>query len=95
MVTDYHLFLIQVYEFDYTIPRYRFLHKREREHKVKSALNPYYMGLDFNIQAECNTDMEKIMEYGIMNLPAIVVNNKVVTFSKSLKTAEVEKFPKG
>lgn len=53
------------------------------------------MGLDFNIQAECNTDMEKIMEYGIMNLPAIVVNNKVVTFSKSLKTAEVEKFLKG
>ena len=40
-------------------------------------------------------DMEKIMEYGIMSMPAIVVNDKVVAFGKVLKAAEVEKLLKG
>ena len=40
------------------------------------------------------TDMEKIMECGIMSIPAIVVNDKVVAFGKVLKTAEVEKLMK-
>jgi len=35
--------------------------------------------------------MEKVMEYGVMSMPAIVVNDKVVAFGKVLKTVEVEK----
>ena len=38
--------------------------------------------------------MEKIMEYGVMSMPAIVVNDKVVASGKVLKTAEVEKLLK-
>lgn len=35
--------------------------------------------------------MKKIMEYGVMRIPALVVNEKVVSMGKVLKTAEVEK----
>ena len=38
--------------------------------------------------------MEKVMEYGIMTMPAIVVNETVVSAGKVLKTAEVEKLLK-
>ena len=51
------------------------------------------LGLD--IEVEYITDMEKIMEYGVMSMPAIVVNDKVVAFGKVLKTAEVEKLLRG
>lgn len=51
--------------------------------------------LGLNIEVEYITDMEKIMEYGIMSMPAIVVNDKVVAFGKVLKAAEVEKLLKG
>lgn len=51
------------------------------------------LGLD--IEVKYITDMEKIMEYGIMSMPAIVVNDKVVASGKILKAAEVEKLLKG
>ena len=47
------------------------------------------MGL--NIPVEYVTDMEKIMEYGVMSMPALVVNEKVVSMGKVLKAADVEK----
>ena len=47
------------------------------------------MGL--NITVEYVTDMEKIMEYGVMSMPALVVNEKVVSMGKVLKAADVEK----
>ena len=37
------------------------------------------------------TDMEKVMGYGVMSMPAIVVNEQVVSMGKVLKTADVEK----
>ena len=43
------------------------------------------------MEVEYITDMAKIMEYGVMSMPAIVVNEKVVSFGKVLKTTEVEK----
>lgn len=36
-------------------------------------------------------DMEKVMSYGVMSMPAIVINDKVVSMGKVLKTADVEK----
>ena len=51
------------------------------------------LGLD--IEVEYITDMEKVMEYGVMSMPAIVVNDTVVAFGKVLKTAEVEKLLRG
>ena len=46
------------------------------------------MGL--SIEVEYVTDMPKIMEYGVMSMPALVVNEKVVSMGKVLKAAEVE-----
>ena len=54
---------------------------------TKAALNN--MGL--SIQPEYITDMEKIMAYGVMSMPALVVNEKVVSMGKVLKAADVEK----
>ena len=47
------------------------------------------MGL--GIEPEYVTDMEKIMGYGVMSMPAPVVNEKVVSMGKVLKAADVEK----
>lgn len=47
------------------------------------------MGLDIDV--EYVTDMEKIMEYGVMSMPALVVNEHVVSMGKVLKAADVEK----
>ena len=43
------------------------------------------------IEVEYVTDMERIMEYGVMSMPALVVNEKVVSMGKVLKAADVEK----
>ena len=59
------------------------------EHAKKAVSN-----LGLGIEVEYITDMEKVMEYGVMSMPAIVVNDKVVAFGKVLKTAEVEKLLK-
>ena len=47
------------------------------------------LGLD--LEVEYITDMEKVMEYGVMSMPAIVVNEQVVSMGKVLKAADVEK----
>ena len=47
------------------------------------------MGL--TVEVEYITDMEKVMGYGVMSMPAIVVNEKVVSMGKVLKAADVEK----
>ena len=51
--------------------------------------------LDLPVEVEYITDMETIMAYGVMTMPAIVVNEKVVSAGKVLKTADVEKLLKG
>ena len=47
--------------------------------------------LGLSVEVEYITDMEKVMEYGVMTMPVIVVNEKVVSQGKVLKTSEVEK----
>lgn len=47
------------------------------------------MGL--SVEVEYITDMQKVMEYGVMSMPAVVVNEKVVSTGKVLKAADVEK----
>lgn len=46
--------------------------------------------LDLAVEVEYITDMEKVMTYGVMSMPAIVVNDKVVSAGKVLKTNAVE-----
>lgn len=47
-------------------------------------------GLD--IEVEYITDMQKIVAYGVMTVPALVVNEKVVSMGKLLKPANIEKY---
>lgn len=42
------------------------------------------------IEVEYITDMEKIMSYGVMSMPALVVNEKVVSVGKVLKPADIQ-----
>ena len=59
----------------------------EQYENAKAAVKA--MGLD--VEVEYITDMEKVMGYGVMSMPAIVVNEKVVSMGKVLKAADVEK----
>ena len=45
-------------------------------------------GVDTEI--EYVTDMEKIMGFGVMRLPALVIDGKVVSAGKILKAKEIE-----
>ena len=47
--------------------------------------------LNLPVEVEYITDMEKVMEYGVMSMPAIVVHEKVVSMGKVLKAADGEK----
>ena len=46
--------------------------------------------LGLPVEVEYITDMEKVMGYGVMSMPAIVVNEQVVSMGKVLKAADVE-----
>ena len=63
----------------------------EQYENAKAAVQ----ALGLNVEVEYITDMEKVMEYGVMSMPAIVVNDKVVSMGKVLKAADVEKLLKG
>ena len=63
----------------------------EQYENAKTAVKA--MGL--SVEVEYITDMEKVMAYGVMSMPAIVVNEQVVSMGKVLKAADVEKLLKG
>lgn len=62
----------------------------EQYENVKKAA----LELGITAEVEYITDMKKIMSYGVMSMPAIVVNDKVVSMGKVLKTADVVKLLK-
>ena len=47
-----------------------------------------------NIACDCQhvTDLQQIMAYGVMSLPGLVINEKVVSYGKILSKADIEKF---
>lgn len=44
-----------------------------------------------SVEVEYITELEKVMGYGVMSMPGLVVNEKVVSMGKVLKSADVEK----
>ena len=46
-------------------------------------------GLD--VEVNYITDLQKVMEYGVMSMPALVINDRIVAMGKVLKTEEIEK----
>ena len=63
----------------------------EQYENVRAAVR----GMGLNIEVEYITDMEKVMGYGVMSMPAIVVNEKVVSMGRVLKAADAEKLLRG
>lgn len=57
----------------------------EQYENARKAVND--MGL--SVEVEYITDMQKVMEYGVMSMPALVVNEKIVSMGKVLKANEV------
>lgn len=46
--------------------------------------------LGLSVEVEYVTDMEKVMTYGAMRMPALVINEAVAAMGKVLKASEVE-----
>lgn len=44
-----------------------------------------------SVEVEYITDLQTVMEYGVMTMPALVVNETVVSAGKVLKAADVQK----
>ena len=42
-------------------------------------------------EIEYITDMEKIIGYGVMSMPALMIDDKIVSAGKELKAKDVEK----
>ena len=62
----------------------------EQHENVKKAVE----NMSLDAEVEYITDMEKVMSYGVMSMPAIVVNEQVVSMGKVLKVAQVEELLK-
>ncbi|MGM9948018.1 thioredoxin family protein [Floccifex sp.] len=54
---------------------------------VKKAIS----NLNLDIKVEYITDIEKVMEYGVMSMPGIVINEEVVSTGKLLKPKDIIK----
>lgn len=50
--------------------------------------------MGISVEVEYITDLKKVMEYGVMIVPALVVNDKVVSMGKVLKVRYIQKLLK-
>ncbi len=48
------------------------------------------MGKENDIQVEYVTDLEKIVQYGVMSMPALVICEKIASVGKVLRPAEIQ-----
>ena len=60
-------------------------------HRLYENSKEAVRAMGMSVEVEYITDMQKVMEYGVMSIPALVVNEKVVSQGKVLKAADVEK----
>ena len=63
-------------------------------HEMYENAKQAVKNIGLNIEVEYITDMQKIMEYGVMSMPALVVNEKVVSQGKVLKPDDINKLLK-
>ena len=63
--------------------------------QLEAAVREALTKMDINAEIDHVTDFAKIATYGVMSTPALVINGKVVSFGKVLKTAEVIKILEG
>lgn len=60
-------------------------------HQMYENAKKAVKNIGLSIEVEYITDMKKVMEYGVMSMPALVVNEKIVSQGKVLKEADIEK----
>ena len=63
-------------------------------HEMYENVKQTVRNIGLNIEVEYITDMQIIMEYGVMSMPALVVNEKVVSQGKVLKETDIKKILK-
>ncbi len=68
--------------------------KKKEETKAEKSCHQLYDNTlkaveGMGIEVEYITDLQKIMEYGAMSMPALVINEKVVSVGRVLKPAEI------
>lgn len=59
-------------------------------HALLKAAQEAVRSMGLTIEVDYITDMEKIMQYGVMRMPALVINEQVISMGKVLKANEVE-----
>ena len=64
-------------------------------HNLLEAASHAVDKLGLPVKVEYVTDMAEVAKYGAMRMPALVVNDKVVSMGKVLKADEVESLLKG
>lgn len=63
-------------------------------HELNEASIAAVKELGMDLEVEYITDMEKIVSYGVMSMPALVINDKVVSMGKAMKSADIIKLMK-
>lgn len=58
-------------------------------HKQYENAKEAVKSMGLSVEVEYITDMQKVMEYGVMSMPALVVNERVVSMGKVLKSDDV------
>ena len=59
-------------------------------HKQYENVKEAVKALGLDVEVEYITDLAKVMEYGVMSMPAIAVNEKVVSMGKLLKASDIQ-----
>ena len=59
--------------------------------QLEAAVREALAKMQIEVEIEHVTDFTQIAAYGVMSTPALVINGKVVSYGKVLKTAEVIK----
>lgn len=59
--------------------------------QLEKATKEALQQLDMDATIEHVTDFAQIAAYGVMSTPALVVDEKVVSYGKVLKTGEIKK----
>lgn len=60
-------------------------------HEMYENTRQAVQAMGLQTEVEYITDMKKVMEYGVMRMPALAVNEKVVSQGRVLKAADIEK----
>lgn len=60
--------------------------------KLLANVKEAVVNVGIEAEVEYITDFAVIASYGIMSTPALMVDNKVVSMGKVLKTGDIEKF---